>query len=488
MHDLAQWAQMPEARQQAVEQASRRLVRGRQTQRLHHARDRAMCVAAFQLRGGLNERVRRCRLAQSVVQRDLLARETLGILGARTLLIREPPLLFQLLLAATFGLVALAVDLSTARFDQLLDCRVATDQATVPFAPALSFGGFHLVEQTAALAGLDAIEPTLRLLAQPAAGLLAFAPFCDPVRELRPPAQQRLVRDVEHGIVFGAAFFAAGCDEQPRGDQLAHGLVEQRRVVVAAAQLAAPLLAARVGAPFAELDEPQQNTTRDIAGCVGRQRGQRLVGARRHRDAETAAPWRAAATHALGIRHEAFVGRRWQAAPFEAGPKQEQCLLQERQDARLIAGISEQPLDQRRLDEHAHTFGRTDDRLAERVAAKRRQLEAVLAHFGPQLRKPHQVAVEVGAHSQHDVPTAASECEQCVAECGAAGITQRAREREKLLKLIDDEQSRSSAGGIGDHRLQRRLRVGARPQRADVPVAGAEERTLAQRRHEASEH
>ena len=118
-------------------------------------------------------------------------------------------------------------------------------------------------------------------------------------------------------------------------------------------------------------------------------------------------------------------------------PQHDQGLLHKGQHARLVTGVGKQPFDQRSLQLHTHVACGKGDRLAQRRAARRRDLQPVVANLRPERRR-HQVRIEVGARGNDKIaPLCRRQPQQGLLEtpallaCGG---------REQFLVLVHHQQ------------------------------------------------
>ena len=142
----------------------------------------------------------------------------------------------------------------------------------------------------------------------------------EPAAQLRPPANQRLVRDVDP-LLSGAATRG----QHPRVDERVYDTVHHLAVCRTRCELIEPRAPPRVLRGLAWLCETQERSPRDLL-LLRRERGEDPVRAPRERTADSAR---------LAIRLER------QHRPPAAAPKLEQRMLEERQRTRLVLDVLE---------------------------------------------------------------------------------------------------------------------------------------------------
>ena len=171
---------------------------------------------------------------------------------------------------------------------------------------------------------------------------------------------------------------------------------------------------------------------------------------------------------------DALVGCERDSVQSHRSPQADERLLEERQRTGLAAGVRHEPLEQIRLDRDVARRRRLLDRLGEGVARERRHVDLAALDERPQ-RALHQLAVEVGADGEHDRGVELVDPGQ---RCDEPRLVVRARLREQLLELIDDEQQPARPRG-GRHRLTHGTgrRLGCRR------VVGVGSERLAEREH-----
>ena len=266
--------------------------------------------------------------------------------------------------------------------------------------PALRFQQFDLVEQAAAAPAQP--YPLGGLGLQPPSRLLRFAPLRQPFLKRRPASDERFVGDVHQGrrrtkderrrlVIAGGRSLVlrlpsfvshrrAAQRQQAVADQMLQDAIKFAGVIAGGAQGRYRLLAAGVGSPFAELDQAQEDAAsqRLLIACEGSQGG---VGAAGHGHLQPAE--RRRAVGAAGQR-QGLVSPQRQEAAFHLLPEQHQRLLHQRQDARFVRRIGQQPLHQRRLHEHADVLRWPHDGLAQALFVQRKHLQAVGLDLGPE--------------------------------------------------------------------------------------------------------
>ena len=192
---------------------------------------------------------------------------------------------------------------------------------------------------------------------------------------------------------YGGDFRSVGAErDQSSGREVIEHLDQRIADVGRAAELAHTATPARIRPAFAEVDQIDQHPARQYPR--GRaERSDARVGVVGKHDVESAAV-------AIG---DALVARQRQIAPLALHPELLEGDLEQRQ--RLGGAIElrfpDQALDEVGLDVGARDLGGARDRLPQRCAAQRGELDAVVLEVVP-YRTSHQIAVEVRPHAEQD--------------------------------------------------------------------------------------
>ena len=193
----------------------------------------------------------------------------------------------------------------------------------------------------------------------------------DPLARRRPADDQHLVGDVhpQPSRLVGAG------GQQAVGDQDVGARRRKRRGRRSGAEVVDAELAAGVGAALAELDQTQEDPPGDPL-LIGRQGGEGGVGLGGHRHGQAA----------TAVVAEGVVRGTGQQPARHRAPEQHQRLLEHRQRAGLVGRVGEQTLDQALFEVDAHRLGRLDDRLPQRLAPERRDLDDLALVDRPERR------------------------------------------------------------------------------------------------------
>ena len=191
-------------------------------------------------------------------------------------------------------------------------------------------------------------------------------------------------------------------------------------------------------------------------------------------------------------------------------------MLEERQRTRLVLDVLEDRVHEPLLELEADAARRLLDRLPQPLLVERRDERLVRGGQLCRLRVGGEPRVEVGAHRRHDDGLAVGDGGG-VDEIGEEPLALRlvARERERLLELVDDEDDprrrrrvgereghgevqrplvggkpveralhRAAGDDVGELRGERGQRPRTRPKEADLPGLAPRHRPAPQRRHQ----
>ena len=159
---------------------------------------------------------------------------------------------------------------------------------------------------------------------------LVVAPGDEPVLQLGPAGDQRLVGEIDQRLAGGAGVLC----QEARIDKPIEDGVCLGGLVCRAGERGARLLPAGIRPALAEADQAQEEPAREPL-LLRRQIVERGVGPASQRDSQAAA----------AVASQRLVAMQAQQLLAAAAPQLHQRFLQQRQRARLGGGVAEQPLD-----------------------------------------------------------------------------------------------------------------------------------------------